>query len=71
MLAVAALKLNTGLRELYLSDNDLGLMDAIQLGGLLRSNFALQLLDIRCVQWFLSLLVFHCPKFLLKLHATQ
>jgi protein phosphatase 1 regulatory subunit 37 len=47
MLAVAALKLNVGLRELYLSDNDLGVVDAIQLGGLLRSNFTLQLLDIR------------------------
>jgi hypothetical protein len=47
MLAAAALKLNTGLRELYLSDNDLGVMDAIQLGGILRSNFTLQLLDIR------------------------
>ena len=47
MLAAAALKLNTGLRELYLSDNDLDVTDAIQLGGILRSNFTLQLLDIR------------------------
>ncbi|PSN36949.1 hypothetical protein C0J52_15882 [Blattella germanica] len=42
----AALKLNSGLRELYLADNNLGVTDAIQLGGLLRSNFTLQLLDI-------------------------
>jgi len=47
MLAAAALKLNSGLRELYLSDNDLDVTDAIQLGGILRSNFTLQLLDIR------------------------
>jgi hypothetical protein len=56
-LAAAALKLNTGLRELYLADNDLGVTDAIQLGGLLRSNFTLQLLDIRSVQHLLSLFV--------------
>ena len=47
MLAAAALKLNTSLRELYLSDNDLDVTDAVQLGGILRSNFTLQLLDIR------------------------
>jgi len=47
MLAAAALKLNSGLRELYLSDNNLDVTDAVQLGGILRSNFTLQLLDIR------------------------
>lgn len=57
MLAAAALKLNTGLKELYLADNDLGVTDAIQLGGLLRSNFTLQLLDVRSVQHLLSLFV--------------
>lgn len=56
-MAAAALKLNTGLKELYLADNDLGVTDAIQLGGLLRSNFTLQLLDIRSVQHLLSLFV--------------
>jgi hypothetical protein len=55
--SAAALKLNTGLRELYLADNDLGATDAVQLGGLLRSNFTLQLLDIRSVQHLLSLSV--------------
>ena len=45
--AAAALKLNTGLRELYLADNNLNVTDAIQLGGLLKSNFTLQLLDVR------------------------
>jgi hypothetical protein len=53
VLAVAALKLNSGLRELYLADNYLGVTDAIQLGALLRTNFTLQLLDIRLVQQFL------------------
>jgi hypothetical protein len=71
MLVVAALKLNAGLRELYLSDNNLDVTDAIQLGGLLRSNFTLQLLDIRSVQWLLSFLVFQCPKFVFKVYIAQ
>lgn len=48
----AALKLNSGLRELYLSDNNLGVPDAMQLGTLLRANSSLQLLDIRSVCQF-------------------
>jgi protein phosphatase 1 regulatory subunit 37 len=51
VLTAAALKLNSGLRELYLADNNLGVADAIQLGGLLRTNFTLQLLDIRSVHY--------------------
>ncbi|XP_017880088.1 protein phosphatase 1 regulatory subunit 37 [Ceratina calcarata] len=43
---VAALKVNTGIRELYLADNGLNLYDAIQLGSLLRLNNHIQLLDI-------------------------
>lgn len=43
---VAALKLNTGLKELYLDDNGLAHEDAVQLGSLLRINNCLQLLDI-------------------------
>lgn len=43
---VAALKMNTGIRELYLADNGLNLYDAIQLGSLLRLNNHIQLLDI-------------------------
>ncbi|CAK9834568.1 Protein phosphatase 1 regulatory subunit 37 [Anthophora retusa] len=43
---VAALKMNTGIRELYLADNMLNLYDAIQLGSLLRLNNHIQLLDI-------------------------
>ncbi|XP_076221213.1 uncharacterized protein LOC116432963 isoform X2 [Nomia melanderi] len=43
---VSALKMNTGIRELYLADNGLDLYDAIQLGSLLRFNNHIQLLDI-------------------------
>ncbi|CAL7941933.1 unnamed protein product [Xylocopa violacea] len=43
---VAALKMNTGIRELYLADNGLNFYDAIQLGSLLRLNNHIQLLDI-------------------------
>ncbi|XP_076243711.1 uncharacterized protein LOC143184960 [Calliopsis andreniformis] len=43
---VAALKMNKGIRELYLADNDLDFYDAIQIGSLLRFNNHLQLLDI-------------------------
>ncbi|XP_076298241.1 uncharacterized protein LOC143217633 [Lasioglossum baleicum] len=43
---VSALKMNTGIRELYLADNGLNLYDAIQLGSLLRVNNHIQLLDI-------------------------
>nr|XP_033337483.1 uncharacterized protein LOC117226846 [Megalopta genalis] len=43
---VSALKVNTGIRELYLADNRLNLYDAIQLGSLLRVNNHIQLLDI-------------------------
>ncbi|XP_014615078.1 PREDICTED: serine-rich adhesin for platelets isoform X1 [Polistes canadensis] len=43
---VTALKMNTGIRELYLADNGLDFYDAIQLGSLLRLNNHLQLLDI-------------------------
>ncbi|XP_076652781.1 uncharacterized protein LOC143359034 isoform X2 [Halictus rubicundus] len=43
---VSALKMNTGIRELYLADNGLNLYDAIQLGSLLRINNHIQLLDI-------------------------
>nr|XP_012148006.1 PREDICTED: putative uncharacterized protein DDB_G0282133 isoform X1 [Megachile rotundata] len=43
---VAALKMNTGIRELYLADNNLNLYDAIQLGSLLRLNNHIQLLDV-------------------------
>lgn len=46
---VTALKMNSGIRELYLADNGLDLYDAIQLGSLLRMNNHLQLLDIRYV----------------------
>lgn len=48
-ITVGALKLNTGLRELYIADNDLGVTDALQLAALLRSNTYLQLLDVRYV----------------------
>lgn len=47
---VAALKMNTGIKELYLADNGFEQEDAIQLGALLRVNNHLQLLDIRCVR---------------------
>nr|XP_034190387.1 uncharacterized protein LOC117608843 isoform X1 [Osmia lignaria] len=43
---VSALKMNTGIRELYLADNNLNLYDAIQLGSLLRLNNHIQLLDV-------------------------
>lgn len=43
---VAALKMNTGIRELYLADNGFNFYDAIQLGSLLRFNNHIQLLDI-------------------------
>uniref|UniRef100_A0A0C9Q6R6 PPP1R37_0 protein n=1 Tax=Fopius arisanus TaxID=64838 RepID=A0A0C9Q6R6_9HYME len=46
VILVAALKLNTGLKELYLADNNLTQADAIQLGALLRVNNCLQLLDV-------------------------
>lgn len=46
-ITVTALKMNSGIRELYLADNGLDLYDAIQLGSLLRMNNHLQLLDIR------------------------
>ncbi|KAK2578657.1 hypothetical protein KPH14_012146 [Odynerus spinipes] len=46
VILVTALKMNTGIRELYLADNGLDLYDAIQLGSLLRLNNHLQLLDI-------------------------
>lgn len=42
--------MNTGIRELYLADNNLNLYDAIQLGSLLRLNNHIQLLDVRYVQ---------------------
>ena len=58
MYAVGALKLNTGLRELYVADNDLGVTDALQLAALLRSNTYLQLLDVRYVPEFFVLLPF-------------
>lgn len=48
MLAVSALKLNTGVRELYLADNGLESPDGFLLGSLLRINNNIQLLDIRC-----------------------
>ena len=44
---VGALRLNTSLRELHLADNSLTSQDSIQLGGLLRANRAIQLLDVR------------------------
>ncbi|XP_066587726.1 uncharacterized protein [Prorops nasuta] len=46
VMLVNSLKLNTGIRELYLADNGLDFYDAIQLGSLLRINNHLQLLDI-------------------------
>ncbi|XP_067206037.1 serine-rich adhesin for platelets [Linepithema humile] len=46
IILVTALKMNSGIRELYLADNGLDLYDAIQLGSLLRMNNHLQLLDI-------------------------
>ncbi|KAG5322514.1 PPR37 phosphatase, partial [Pseudoatta argentina] len=46
IMLVTALKINSGIRELYLADNGLDLYDAIQLGSLLRMNNQLQLLDI-------------------------
>ncbi|XP_015118892.1 uncharacterized protein LOC107042371 [Diachasma alloeum] len=46
VILVAALKTNTGLKELYLADNNLTQDDAIQMGSLLRINNCLQLLDI-------------------------
>ncbi|XP_043267553.1 uncharacterized protein [Venturia canescens] len=46
LILVAALKMNTGLKELHLADNGFEQEDAIQLGALLRVNNHLQLLDI-------------------------
>lgn len=54
---VTALKMNSGIRELYLADNGLDLYDAIQLGSLLRMNNHLQLLDIRYVLKSIRLLL--------------
>lgn len=45
-LLAAALRLNTCIKELYLSDNELCMNDAIQLASILRSNTTLQLLDV-------------------------
>lgn len=42
----AALRLNTGVKELYLADNELAIVDAVQLGNLLRSNTTLQIMDV-------------------------
>lgn len=39
--------MNTTLRELFLADNELGVMDALQIANLLKFNRILQLLDLR------------------------
>ena len=44
---VAALKLNTNLRKLYLGDNKIASAEGVQIGNLLRSNTSLDLLDLR------------------------
>ena len=44
---VAALKLNTNLRELYLGDNKICSADGVQIGNLLRANACLDILDLR------------------------
>ncbi|CAG2104437.1 unnamed protein product [Medioppia subpectinata] len=46
-LYVAALKLNTNLRELYLGDNKICSADGVQIGNLLRANACLDVLDLR------------------------
>lgn len=46
VILAAALKVCTGLKELYLADNNLAKYDAIQIGGMLRINHHLQLLDV-------------------------
>lgn len=45
--AVAALKMNETLQELFLADNRLMPSDGIQLGNLLKYNHSLTLLDLR------------------------
>lgn len=44
---MAALKLNTNLRELYLGDNKICSADGVQIGNLLRANACLDILDLR------------------------
>ncbi len=44
---MAALKLNTNLRELYLGDNKICSADGVQIGNLLRANACLDVLDLR------------------------
>lgn len=46
MFVVGALKVNTGVKELHMADNNFDIQDAIQLGSLFRVNNNLQLLDI-------------------------
>lgn len=43
---MAALKLNTTLRELFLAENKISPADGFQLGNLLRTNTHLELLDL-------------------------
>ena len=45
--AVAAIKLNESVRELYLADNKLMPTDGVQLGNLLKLNRSLTVLDVR------------------------
>lgn len=64
-LVVAALKLNTTLRELFLAENKISPADGFQLGNLLRTNTHLELLDLSnnklgvsvCFEYHLSFLL--------------
>jgi len=47
LFAVAALKTNEILKELFLADNRLMPTDGIQLGNMLKYNHVLELLDLR------------------------
>jgi len=72
-LTVTALKMNSGIRELYLADNGLDLHDAIQLGSLLRMNNHLQLLDIRYISIIKNVFLFFIDSlfFILSLESIR
>jgi len=46
-MAVAAVKFNETLKELFVADNKLTPSDGVQLGSLLKTNHTLALLDLR------------------------
>jgi len=46
-IAVAAVKFNETLKELFVADNKLTPSDGVQLGSLLKTNHTLALLDLR------------------------